>query len=1012
MPTKSAAPELDYGESSWWTINTGQDASKLMPGEARLIQNLQCDFSDLVTRPGFRGKFATPLSAPFYALAAFRTSGNTEIIGTSGGKLYRCSPAGMPLGTSYTYTDITPATVTVASSAACAVRFGNYLYIADGTNALMRITDSTSEVVTGLAAPTVAPTVSLTSTQIDAFNNPSQWNGAAPISSGANLLTDGSFEIGTSVGGGNLYPLTDWLDVSVAGLGTHYESRAANSVQTPQFGTHALLLDKPGYATQQTITGPPTRDLSAYGVTPSTQVVRVYTFQGYLHNADTTNTATIPVVISAFDASSVLLGTASSTISTPYSSVVTQYLSVSFAVSFAALRADPDHFTVVLEAGAVNVAGDNSLYIDNVEMVAEDVGFVISAGSGTQPLLVSIAGVGPDAEQFTANLWVEKTYSSPIDLSKSNTLSVGISIPATSLTAADALPSFRFGFMTASDTTITWSNTCSYSADDSVLFCDCSTVDPAIRSITKRFFIQILDNLPNVNASDVFSFGPLTASGNLSIGFGSYYYLFEEENYVSATDIVQSSGSPLSLAVTPTGPTAEATVVLPAYTDATANYVKIFRLGGTLDFGSQDIYGRAIAEVPKGSDAVDPNGYWTWTAATHTLVDNTPDSALFFSLDFYQEGRSNFPAGMQRLAVNMNRLIGTNGNGVYGSWEIDAENYGERGLYYSDTLSPTDPAATIKGWFNRLTSSSGDPDNVVSAVPFGTTVMLLREEVLTLNQNGNPLQLAFTDFLRDAGAGCVASKAACVVGNSIWYLSRGGVLQFAANTIDPVSIRVDSLIAPTGNDGGPVVDPAAAALSFMCYSDRRLYLGCPQPGSEVCDQIMMWDSRAPNPTVPQGGGWFQFLPPVPMTSAVSLSSGVDDDDGIFGGSDGQLYFHEGQFDQATPTGTQTAIAQRLESRLYGQEPGEEWYSSNIPIDIKYDVEAQADTVLTVEVVPKNPALTWSLPYTILASSFDTVWNWVLSNAQGKTLQVVMSCSTTLQFRIKNYLLRTARGTTR
>jgi len=215
------------------------------------------------------------------------------------------------------------------------------------------------------------------------------------------------------------------------------------------------------------------------------------------------------------------------------------------------------------------------------------------------------------------------------------------------------------------------------------------------------------------------------------------------------------------------------------------------------------------------------------------------------------------------------------------------------------------------------------------------------------------------------------------------------------------------MIAPDGNNGDPIVAPAAAALSFALFHSRRFLLGCPRPGSDDCDQVLVWDSRAPNPS--GQGGWFQFLPPVAMTSAVSMGSATDSDVSFWGGADGQLYALQGSYDQATPTASHEGIPFTLTSRTYGQSDGLEWYSTNIPTRLFFDVTPGEALQMTFSVIGQAA---YTATYTLAAGVNNRPTNRIARYAAGKVLNVSFSGSPVTPFRLSNFYLETAEGNTR
>ena len=1044
--------QAQYSETTFASINRSRDPAKLDRGEALLIQNLQPDSGDLVTRPGFKGQFTTPLPGPVYIASEFRVAGgSTQIVFASGTKLYRTVTG------SATYTDITPAGVTINAAGIYGVRFGKYLYLCDGVNQLMTVTDTgAAATVVSLIAPTRTLTAALTSTTQDATNNAALWNGIPAPSSTANLIQNsgfendghGTFDSASGTWKFNAYAAANAYWGVVTGDPLAYTTAHDNNF-TPFDGTQSLLLNDPDDTLAQYIPASalPTVDMTAYGL--GVRKCRTYAFSVQAHQADRSGESTGVFRFSARDASGNALCADVIIVidNLPNQTDNGAWTEPLYPVNFGSILdgIDPAGIYVSASGGSQNPDTQNSLYIDAFQLYAIPDRFSITQ-AGANSLAVQ-SSLQPALATATGYQWVRHGYSTPVDLSKSDDIAVAITLPAGTVNADDNPPRFRFGYTTTGGTVVYWTNAATYSADGAYLEVDTSTVkgqgpggsDP--RAACTGFFIQLLDDLATYEGSEIFQFGPVTAAGNLSViqGVGrEYLYLFQEDSFVSLTDQVFSSGSPITAPVTTSPTQAKVTLTLPASTGANAPYfenavgtvnrISIYRAGGVLD---ATVY-RLLAYFDPTADQSDPNGYWTWNHTTRVFTDNTPDGVLQAGADYYQLYRDTFPAGIQHIAVNQNRLHATAGAGYYQSWLIDGEGVGERGLYTSLTLDPTDPQAAIKGFFDPLTSSSSDPDNAQALLPHGTTVSVYREREISLVQGTDPRNVKVTDFLRDAGIGAVAPRAVCLVGNDIWHRAASGILAYGirpleGNRAERVSFRVDALIAPDiFNNGGVAstagfVSPAAAALSFSLYHSGRLYHGCPRAGSSVNDQVVVWDSRAPA----QGnqGGWFQWTLPVFMqaagvgfTSGVSMSSLVDSDTAYFGGGDGQLYLLSGTFDQATPTSTPVPIAFTLQSRLYGRGEGERGLTTKIPSMLYVDVQPGENMTLTQTVqspdTPTTLAANWTQPYNLVVNAMRQIQNRVASRARGKTLQVVLSGAVVTQFRLREYLLEVSEGDVR
>ncbi|RTK97437.1 MAG: hypothetical protein EKK59_09210, partial [Neisseriaceae bacterium] len=199
-------------------------------------------------------------------------------------------------------------------------------------------------------------------------------------------------------------------------------------------------------------------------------------------------------------------------------------------------------------------------------------------------------------------------------------------------------------------------------------------------------------------------------------------------------------------------------------------------------------------------------------------------------------------------------------------------------------------------------SSPSDNEPIVSLLSYGsetiqrdsssTSVLLvLREHSIHGVTGVDALQFAAQQFLRQAGIGALAKRAAAFVDNRPWFLSASGVMEFNGMQVLPKSMALERVLNPLREAGGSYVTAAAYKLSAMVYHNRRLFLFAPVAGGSANSVAYVYDTRTNH--------WVKFTTPG-FTSGVSLSGGGDTQDFYCAGSDGQLYKYNGYADKATP----------------------------------------------------------------------------------------------------------------
>jgi hypothetical protein len=255
----------------------------------------------------------------------------------------------------------------------------------------------------------------------------------------------------------------------------------------------------------------------------------------------------------------------------------------------------------------------------------------------------------------------------------------------------------------------------------------------------------------------------------------------------------------------------------------------------------------------------------------------------------------------------------------------------------------------IKGSFMTI-GSQDDNEKIVNLLSYvadgmvaaggDTSAVLIayRENSIVPIMGFDPTSFQAQQFVREPGAGLLASKGiASLVGQAL-HVSSFGISVMNGTKIEPMSMPLEAVLNPRSMDYGPTgsasyIGAAAYSDIIMLSHERRLYAFAPVAGASTVNQnsvVYLYDTRTT--------GWVKWKLPlfssVQMyaTSAVSCTSTNDVADMYVGGSNGQIYRLEGFTDRPTYSGTVQGIDWKITTRRYGQTyaEGVAYYGTNRP----------------------------------------------------------------------------------
>lgn len=586
---------------------------------------------------------------------------------------------------------------------------------------------------------------------------------------------------------------------------------------------------------------------------------------------------------------------------------------------------------------------------------------------------------------------------------------------------------------------------------------DLTVVDSAISSSVHKFGLEFSDDIPTSGYIGYWGTSPSASPvlmlvqsienpGNLTVGLDLSYVLVEidsQTDTVNLLNILQSNGSNFSTTITPTVTQAIGLLTLPSKTNPSSDFYALYRFG---DF--PDGLGRLVLlspwattsitappgavqqpSVPPGAAIVFPANPYI-SLAGGIVTDNTPSSWLFSNTYTtpYVDGRITPPLYVRDIIYWQHRIwliagqISGSGityriSGVWGSWLIPEDQ--NAGLYFSTTVSLTDPSGPIKGFYQPV----GEQDNDIALrlLPIsGYMTILMQRTPPYVMQGSGPSDWQIADFPLGGAqsTGLVGKHAASITSvplnvrnvfiqpsASLVYLNPNGM--YAYDDIrEPreVSLNLRGLVAPQLLAGIPY-NPAALAQASIWYHGSHFYAAMPSaPGDSVPTVILRYE-EPDNEFGAVGGGqangiWGRWSSPTfNPTIGCMVPSSSDNAGHYIGGSDGQLYLcvpNQGDIDHVGAS--QAGIPVVFQSRGYGYDLP---MNVKTPISVEFDFEYQntePNLTLAISVTGRQQA-SWTQNYTLqenntLSSAGNNIDHMYLDAgfASGEVLQVGFSGS--------------------
>ncbi len=503
---------------------------------------------------------------------------------------------------------------------------------------------------------------------------------------------------------------------------------------------------------------------------------------------------------------------------------------------------------------------------------------------------------------------------------------------------------------------------------------DLTALDPAARAGTTHIGWQFVADTPlpgGVNiyetptftALPVLEIGPVTFPGNLLTGTTIEYRVVEWDattDPAKLLNVIQSDGSAFSQSVTPTTSAATAKIALSPRKNSAAGYVALYRFG---DFA--DGYGRLLAliaydttDTSPGADA--PKGLPPYYAApgnpyiavskptldTITITDNTPASWLLLA-DTYKPGREAPPAKIREIVSWQSRLLLLAGLGrrseLYASWQLSAD--ANAGLYFSRSVSPTDPDEPVKGFYSHIGTEDGD--RALRLLPLQDQVAILFEtKPPYLLIGSDPSNFQLRPFSGDARTplGLAARNAATLFGDAVYYLTVNGLVawnpQYAPRNLSEI---VRALVTPRLAKRLAFRLDATALISLWEHGGK-LYLAVPTTQTDAAPNSILVYAPTRLEEGPVSGAFSRKV-----STAWSRWTGIVPTGGVdMPGSDAQsghyILTTGGQIvlcapfagDKATSGSAETPIPFVFRSRAYGYENGP-GYGTKRPYRLDLDI---------------------------------------------------------------------------
>ena len=404
---------------------------------------------------------------------------------------------------------------------------------------------------------------------------------------------------------------------------------------------------------------------------------------------------------------------------------------------------------------------------------------------------------------------------------------------------------------------------------------------------------------------------------------------------------------------------------------------------------------------------------WSTNTASYTIYDDVRDTDILYPTNvgrpgmFHHSGRDQLPTGLSTIANHKQRLFTSKDNGIYATWPLNKDN--EYGVYTTNIPNVQDPFMAIKGAFMTI-GSQDDNEKVINLISYvadgvvaagGDTSAILiayRENSIVPIVGFDPTSFQAQQFIREPGAGLLASKgAASLVGQAL-HVSSFGISVMNGTKIEPISLPLEGVLNPRSMDYGPT--GSANYIGAAAYSDivllpheRRLYVFAPIAGATTNNQnsvVYIYDTRTT--------GWVKWKLPVfsasqmYATSAVSCTSTNDVADMYVGSTSGQIYRLEGFSDRPTYSGATQGIDWKLTTRRYGQTyaEGVAYYGTNRPHQVNVHYYTPSITTFTWKLT-NNKSISASGNYTTLANQDKAIgFRQIPNELRGTWLEVELS----------------------
>lgn len=947
--------------------------------------NFVMEGTNLVLRPGLTGMFPAAIStawttAAYEPISFTDANQNSWIVLTASGKLWKTQR-----GTN-TWSEIllnTGGSVGCNSAESRLRRSGKWGYMIDGSavggstrtdgspdGSIYRFDLNTATVMGNFATPNTPTATQSNQTLIDC-SSLTPWSTTAGANS-ANLVTNPGFE--SSFTGWT----QSWADGRIFSPGRNGSANCS-------------LIDNDYGSNIGSITGGQNDRLSQVVTAPlipgsTTAHSRRYQFSIWGDNRSSgSNTKTLTIVLQAINAGGQVVDSTKQNLDYTNSG----WKQTSFNWQIDPQAPEPVSIKIVI-GNATRYSGNDALYIDDVSLSAISTALVLSQPSGNS------IGIANQSEFIGSDHIVYTISGSTVDYSKNNIISVAYSLLNTSVQP----PNMTVTLTQRTNATLSaTTGKVFFDIEKTNFFFDISGLPLNIRTDVGTVSFNLTDDLPaGTAAGPLFSFGPIIASGNLSINESPYTWLVTEAA-PAASPPTETPASLISNAIIPTSTLATAKVSVGPLVNTSQTVYNLYRYGGSNTGGIYTLVAQAF--VANDTQYGTPNPYVTWNHTTGVFVDNTPDEWLLGHPQL-PVGADNPPLGAQAVASWQNRLWLAVGSKIYGSWASDVNESSQ--LHFTNINIPDDPQAILKG----ATFSSGGTDNdpVQAMFPFGTSLIVFKKRSVWVLSGSDPSNFTLNSYLIDAGIGLVAPRAACINENQVWFLGPNGVNVFNGSTISPVSTLIDKAFPNTGD-----IQPSSPIRnSYMVHHGYRLFLFMPDTLSTRNNIAYVFDNR--------NSAWTKLLNQ-PITSGVSFGSAAGNKALFLAGflnsvaTTGQLFELAGIADTPLQGGASSPISFAVTTRAYGREgTGEYYWTRKAAQAIRFHLVTNTASVINLRVYGDNGVSVWGPKTYNAVAPITTAWVRTPSNSRGQTLQGHVDGSSVGPLTVNSLALEFSEGYTR